>query len=62
MNNVIRFPNRRSEMCPICGGWPTDWRESLLNGDIALRRAVCDDCLLLLWEYLTASEPTPTPR
>jgi hypothetical protein len=62
MNNVIRFPNRRAETCPACEDWPSDWRERLLNGDIPFRGAVCDDCLLLLWEHLMASEPTPRRR
>ena len=61
MNNVIRFPNRRSETCPICEMWPIDWRERLLNGDVPLREAVSYDCLLLFWEHLMATE-TPPPR
>ena len=62
MNNVVRFPNRRSEPCPICEAWSSDWQERLLNGEIPLRGALCDDCLLLFWEHVMAGELTTPPR
>jgi hypothetical protein len=59
MGNVISFPNRkRLPACPICDEWPIDWRTRLLIDDIALKRTVCDDCLLVFWEHLIATEPT----
>jgi hypothetical protein len=57
MNNVIRFPMRRSEACGICQAWPIGRRERLLIEGIPLKEAVCDDCLLAFWEHLMATEP-----
>jgi hypothetical protein len=58
MNNVIRFPGRRSQSCAICEGWPIGRLERLLIEDIPLKEAVCDDCLLAFWEHLMATEPS----
>lgn len=57
MNNVIRFPCRRSQACAICEGWPIGRRERLLIEDIPLKEAVCDDCLMAFWEHLMATDP-----
>lgn len=61
--NIISFPDRkRPATCPICETWPNRQRERLLIDDIPLKKNVCDDCLLVFWEHLMATEPTPARR
>ena len=59
---IIPFPRRRQEACPVCGAWPEANREamrSLINDEIFPKGLVCDDCLLAFWERLFAGEATP---
>ena len=58
MSNVIRFPARRLQACAVCEAWPMGRLERLLIEDIPAKEAVCDDCLLVFWEYLMATEPS----
>jgi hypothetical protein len=61
---IIPFPSRRPGACAVCGAWPEANRQamrSLIDDEIFLKGAVCDDCLLAFWERLFASEPKP-PR
>ena len=46
MNNVIQFPSRRPEACPICEERPRGRQERLLIEYIPFKEGVCDDCLL----------------
>jgi len=62
MDNVIRFPGRKSQACAICDGWPIGRLERLLIEDIPLKEAVCDDCLMVFWEHLMATDPRHRPK